>query len=94
MTKSRDSNAMWGGRFGGGPSAIMQEINSSLGVDQRLWREDIESSKGHAAMLRDQGIIEPEDADAILRGLDTIAGEYARDGVPQSVLIEQLPEFG
>jgi argininosuccinate lyase len=41
MTDSRESNAMWGGRFAAGPSAIMQQINASLGVDQRLWRVDI-----------------------------------------------------
>jgi len=90
MTNSRDSNAMWGGRFAAGPSAIMQEINASLSVDQRLWREDIEGSKAHAAMLRDQGILSPEDADAILRGLDSIADEYARNGVPQSLELEDI----
>jgi argininosuccinate lyase len=38
----------------------------------------------HAAMLRDQGIIGAEDAAAILAGLDTIAAEYERDGVPRT----------
>ena len=90
MTDSRESNAMWGGRFAAGPSAIMQQINASLSVDQRLWREDILGSKAHAAMLRDQGIISREDAEAILGGLDTIAQEYARDGVPQSVELEDI----
>jgi argininosuccinate lyase len=90
MTENRDSNAMWGGRFAAGPSAIMQEINVSLPVDQRLWREDIEGSKAHAAMLREREIISQEDAAAILSGLDTIAEGYARDGVPQSLDLEDI----
>ena len=49
-----EANALWGGRFGGGPAAIMAEINASIGFDRRLWREDIEGSKAHAAMLARQ----------------------------------------
>ena len=35
------SNRMWGGRFGGGPADIMEEINASIGFDQRLFAQDI-----------------------------------------------------
>ena len=48
---------MWGGRFDGGPAAVMREINASIAVDKRLWREDIAASKAHAAMLGAQGIL-------------------------------------
>ena len=41
---------MWGGRFAGGPAAVMREINASIAVDKRLWREDIAASRAHAAM--------------------------------------------
>ena len=90
MSDDAQSNSMWGGRFGAGPSAIMQRINASIDVDQRLWREDIAGSKAHAAMLRDQGIISTEDAAAILSGLDNIAGEYAANGVPQDLALEDI----
>lgn len=69
------SNAMWGGRFASGPDAIMEEINASIGFDQRLAAQDIRGSKAHAAMLAATGIISQEDADAITRGLTQIAGE-------------------
>ncbi len=69
------ANALWGGRFAAGPAAIMAEINASIGFDRRLWREDIEGSKAHAAMLARQRLISPEDAAAIIGGLDRIAGE-------------------
>ena len=56
---------MWGGRFAGGPAAVMREINASIAIDKRLWREDIAASRAHAAMLASQGIISAEDAIAI-----------------------------
>ena len=38
-----------------GPSAIMQEINASIGFDRKLWRQDIRGSLAHAAMLAKVG---------------------------------------
>ncbi|WP_079638586.1 argininosuccinate lyase [Sphingopyxis flava] len=81
---------MWGGRFGGGPAAIMQEINASIPVDKRLWEEDIAASRAHAAMLGAQGIITAADARAIDAGLAEIAGEFARDGVPVDLALEDI----
>ena len=69
------ANRMWGGRFGQGPDAIMEEINASIDFDKALWRQDIAGSKAHAAMLAKQGIITAKDAKAIARGLDKVAGE-------------------
>ncbi|MEP7130356.1 MAG: argininosuccinate lyase, partial [Sphingomicrobium sp.] len=81
---------MWGGRFQAQASALMLRINASIAFDKRLWREDLQASKAHAAMLRDQGIIAEDDARAILDGLDRIAAEYARDGVPESQELEDI----
>jgi argininosuccinate lyase len=69
------TNKMWGGRFGSGPDAIMEEINASIDFDRHLFREDILASKAHAAMLAKQGIITAEDAGKIAQGLDKILGE-------------------
>jgi argininosuccinate lyase len=88
-TKS-EAQRTWGGRFGSSPDELMTRINASIGFDKRLWREDIAASKAHAAMLRDQGIIGQEDAAAILRGLDEIAAEYEREGVPERVDLEDI----
>jgi argininosuccinate lyase len=75
---------MWGGRFSGGPAAVMREINASISIDKRLWREDIAASRAHAAMLAKQGIISAADAAAIDTGLLQIAveidaGEFEED---------------
>jgi argininosuccinate lyase len=68
---------MWGGRFAAKPDTVMQAINASIGVDKRLWREDIEGSKAHAAMLAACGIITPDEADKIHEGLEAIALDIA-----------------
>ena len=80
----------WGGRFSGSASDLMNRINASISFDKRLWREDIEASKAHAAMLRNQGIVGEADAAAILEGLDQIAKEFEREGVPERVELEDI----
>src|SRR4051812_18964285 len=90
MADERPTQRTWGGRFTSGPDELMTRINASIGFDKRLWREDIAASKAHAAMLRDQGIISDADAAAILEGLDQIAAEYEREGVPERVELEDI----
>jgi argininosuccinate lyase len=81
---------MWGGRFAGKPDAAMQAINASIDVDQRLWREDIEGSKAHAAMLAAQGIITAADNEAIQAGLDQIAAEIEAGTFAFSAELEDI----
>jgi argininosuccinate lyase len=69
------ASQMWGGRFAAGPAAIMQQINASIDVDKRLYKEDIEGSLAHAAMLVKQGILTQADGDAIADGLQRIRKE-------------------
>ena len=81
---------MWGGRFADGPSAIMREINASIPFDKALWRQDIAGSRAHVSMLAAQGILSREDATTIDDGLQTIAAEYERDGVPEDWDLEDI----
>jgi argininosuccinate lyase len=81
---------MWGGRFVAGPDAIMREINASIPVDKRLWREDIMASRAHAAMLAAQGIISADDGAAIDAGLAQIADDYEVQGVPEHIELEDI----
>jgi len=68
----------------------MREINASIPFDKILWREDIEGSRAHVAMLARQGIVSAEDAGTIDRGLQQIAAEYERDGVPEDWDLEDI----
>ena len=63
---------LWSGRFTKNTSHMMDDFHSSIGFDQRLYREDIEGSLAHAAMLKKQGIISASDEAAIHEGLLTI----------------------
>jgi argininosuccinate lyase len=81
---------MWGGRFAAQPADAMQAINASIDVDKRLWREDIEGSKAHAAMLAAQGIITAEDNAAIQAGLDQIAAEIVQRTFQFSAELEDI----
>ena len=73
--KNIGPSSIWGGRFGGGPAEAMQRINASIEFDYRLYSQDIQGSLAHAAMLVSQGILAPEDGDAIAGGLNGILAE-------------------
>jgi argininosuccinate lyase len=75
MTQEQKSNQMWGGRFEEKPSDIMEQINASIGIDKRMWRQDIRGSIAHATMLSQQGIITKDEAVQIVNGLNAIAEE-------------------
>src|SRR5688572_12751739 len=81
---------MWGGRFEGGPAAVMREINASIAIDKRLWREDIESSRAHAAMLGKRGILSAEDAKAIDDGLTQVAAEIEAGHLTEDPALEDI----
>jgi argininosuccinate lyase len=84
------ANAMWGGRFAAGPAAIMQEINASIGVDKRLYAEDIQGSLAHAAMLVKQGIISETDGAAIAKGLGQVRSEIEAGKFEFKVALEDI----
>ncbi|MEG3154367.1 argininosuccinate lyase [Sphingomonas sp. RB1R13] len=85
-----NSNSMWGGRFAGGPAAVMREINASIAIDKRLWREDIAASRAHAAMLAKQGILSSDDAAAIDAGLQTVGQEIAAGKLVEDPALEDI----
>lgn len=60
---------LWGGRFKKGTDKLVNDFNSSINVDSRMYREDIEGSLAHASMLGNQNIIPKEASDKITSGL-------------------------
>lgn len=66
---------LWSGRFSQDTSRLLEEFNASILFDQRLWREDIEGSKAHARMLHRIKVLDSEELEAILNGLQEIAHE-------------------
>ena len=84
------ANTMWGGRFAGGPDAVMEAINASIGFDRRLAAEDIAASRAHAAMLADRGIISGDDAAAIDTGLAWVLDEIETGRFAFSAALEDI----
>ena len=60
---------LWGGRFAGDVSSLMEDFHSSISFDKRLYRQDIAGSLAHAQMLNEQNIISPEEGLLIAEGL-------------------------
>lgn len=87
---SSSANQQWGGRFAEGPSAIMAAINASIGFDRKMWRQDIQGSLAHAAMLKHVGIISPEDEAAIRDGLEKIAARIEGGDFPFDDALEDI----
>ncbi|WP_018413070.1 argininosuccinate lyase [Methyloversatilis thermotolerans] len=65
----------WSGRFSEPVSDLVKRYTASVFFDQRMWRQDIQGSLAHAAMLTKQGIIAQADLDAIRAGMAQIAQE-------------------
>ncbi|OJX81932.1 argininosuccinate lyase [Magnetospirillum sp. 64-120] len=84
------ASSMWGGRFAGGPAAIMQRINASIDFDKRLYAQDIRGSKAHCRMLVKQGILTQADGDAIQAGLDQVLAEIEAGSFPFSMALEDI----
>ena len=80
----------WSGRFLSVPGDAQQAFGASIGVDKRLYAEDIAASLAHAHMLAAQGIIAQEDAEQIERGLlaiksDIEGGSFLFDPVDEDI---------
>ncbi|MCD6172717.1 MAG: argininosuccinate lyase, partial [Sulfurimonas sp.] len=59
---------MWSGRFSASASNLLDQFNASIMYDRKLYREDIEGSLAHAAMLTKQGILNTEELSQITDG--------------------------
>ena len=60
---------LWGGRFQKSTDKKVDDFNSSIRFDKRMYKQDIRGSIAHATMLGKTGIIPKSDADKIVEGL-------------------------
>lgn len=66
---------LWGGRFEAGLEEWVEEFGASIRFDQRLAQYDIQGSIAHVTMLGKQGILQPEEAEAIQTGLQELLAD-------------------
>ena len=72
---------LWAGRFQKETDTLVNDFNSSIGFDARLYKQDITGSIAHAQMLGKTGIIETHEAETIVDGLKAILADIEAGGV-------------
>ncbi len=65
----------WGGRFSATPDQIMQEFSASIQFDRRLLEVDVEASMAYARGLHEAGVLDSDELERILKGLEQVAEE-------------------
>lgn len=66
---------LWGGRFSKNTDKKVDDFNSSIRFDKRMYKQDIKGSIAHATMLGKQNIIPKEDSDKIVAELKNILSD-------------------
>jgi argininosuccinate lyase len=81
---------LWGGRFSKSTDSAVDDFNSSIRFDSRMYAQDIKGSVAHCEMLGKQGIIPKEDADLIIKTLGEILEDIEAGKVEFSVEAEDI----
>lgn len=80
----------WGGRFGQPAHPAAEGFTTSLGVDQRLWRHDLEGSRAWARALGRAGLLTDAELDLLLKGLDEVGEEIEAGSFPFRPELEDI----
>ncbi len=82
MSNDSGTHKLWGGRFAGGPSPLLDAINRSIGTDFRLWPHDVRLSRAWALALSKAGVFTADEAEQLRSGLDRVAMRIADGAQP------------
>ena len=78
MAQNKNNKAIWNTRIKKDTSSIFRKIGSSIDVDKRLFKEDIQGSIAHVEMLFKQKIISFKIKNKIIWGLNRIRNEIVK----------------
>lgn len=81
---------LWGGRFSKNTDSEVNDFNSSIRFDQRMYRQDINGSIAHAQMLGKCGIISMEDSELIVKTLGEILADIEEGKVEFMIDAEDI----
>ena len=90
MSNKKSSNQSWGGRFSEPTDAFVARFTASVSFDKRLYKQDIEGSLAHAAMLTRVGILSEQEHQQIQTGLSEILSEIEAGTFEWSVALEDV----
>ena len=81
---------LWGGRFSKSTDKSVDDFNSSIRFDARMYAQDIRGSVAHAKMLGKQGIISQADSDLIVKTLGEILTDIENGNVEFTIDAEDI----
>ena len=84
---------IWAGRSAGALDKYADELNSSIGVDKRMYKQDIQGSIAHAGMLAKCGIISPEEGAQLIEGLGGILDDLDSGALQIDTAAEDIHSF-
>ncbi len=84
---------MWAGRTSGDTDKLADDFNSSIHIDNRMYRQDIKGSMAHAAMLAAKGIISQSEADILINGLAGILDDIDSGALEFDMSAEDIHMF-
>ena len=84
---------MWAGRFSKALDKKADDFNSSIGFDNRMYKQDIRGSIAHATMLANQGIITAVDCEKIIDGLGSILADLESGALEIDMNCEDIHMF-
>ncbi len=84
---------MWQGRFKKEEDERVNDFNSSISFDSRMYKQDITGSIAHAKMLGKQGIIDKSESDKIVEGLNGILADIESGALQFDMKAEDIHMF-
>lgn len=100
------ANVMWAGRFSKEIDSKVNDFNSSISFDSRMYKQDIKGSMAHAAMLGKCGVISEKDSETLVNELKNVLSDIENGKISldmnaedihmfiESVLTERLGDIG
>lgn len=90
MSNDKETIKLWGGRFTEATDAFVERFTASVDFDRRLYHHDINGSIAHARMLHKVGILNAEEQQQILDGLESIRADIQDNKFEWSVALEDV----
>ena len=90
VKKEKKVNPLWGGRFSSGADHLAQSFSSSIDVDKRLFKVDIQGSIAYAEILKKAQLINANELSKIKKGLKKILEDIKQNKFDWDPVLEDV----
>ncbi len=88
--KDKKTNPLWGGRFKEGVNEKASRFSSSVDLDRRLYKEDIDGSIVYAMALKEAKVITQKDYSKIKKGLLSVCKAIEDEKFEWNIALEDV----